>query len=605
MKQDQVCVADDLTLDADDIAGGSLAVLGMRGAGKSFTARVLAEELFAAHVQVVIIDPMGVFWGLRSSMDGTADGLPIPVFGGTHGDAPLESSAGALMADLAVGEGLSMVLDMSAFGSRTQERAFASAFFDRLYRRNHELVHVIVDEADLFAPQKPRGEDAKLLVTMENLVRRGRNRGIGVTLASQRAAVVNKDVLTQVDGLVAMRVIAPQDRDAIRDWVQGQGDSVHWGQIAPSLPSLADGESWWWIPARKVLQRVQVRHTRTFDSSRTRRRGQSSRVPKTQADIDLSVISDRMAATIERAKAQDPRELGRRIAELEAELARRAAAPVAHVDAEVRERVEAAVAEVAVLGKRLATILEQVVELPELISDQVQRLVDPVLQAASSGVDDVAAATSQIRETAAAVKSSAAEAGEVAIDDRRSGLRPPVQEGVKTGARLASLDSGTGSIAPARQRIIDALAELAGIGIEPADKTQLALWAGVSPKSSGYANNLGGLRSLGLLDYPAPSRVALTEAGRGVARGSAGAITSTVELHRKIESLVSPARWRILAPLVRAYPGTLSREAVADAAGVSASSSGYANNLGALRSLGLIDYPDRGCVRASAVMFLQ
>lgn len=57
-------------------------------------------------MQTVIIDPMGVFWGLRAGADGEDAGLPIPVFGGEYGDAPLESSAGGLMADLVVDEGL-------------------------------------------------------------------------------------------------------------------------------------------------------------------------------------------------------------------------------------------------------------------------------------------------------------------------------------------------------------------------------------------------------------------------------------------------------------------------------------------------------------------
>jgi hypothetical protein len=91
-----------------------------------------------------------------------------------------------------------------------------------------------------------------------------------------------------------------------------------------------------------------------------------------------------------------------------------------------------------------------------------------------------------------------------------------------------------------------------------------------------------------------------------VATGVVGdCITSTAELHRKIESLVSPARWRILAPLIDCYPTAMSREHLAAAAGVSPASSGYANNLGALRTLGLLDYPDRGRVQASDVIFLR
>lgn len=86
---------------------------------------MLAEELFAAKVHLVILDPMGVL---------------IPIFGGRHADAPLEPDAGTLMADLVVEERLSMILDMSGFQSRTQERNFAAGFFDRLYRRNQDLM---------------------------------------------------------------------------------------------------------------------------------------------------------------------------------------------------------------------------------------------------------------------------------------------------------------------------------------------------------------------------------------------------------------------------------------------------------------------------------
>lgn len=49
----------------------------------------------------------------------------------------------------------------------------------------------------------------------------------------------------------------------------------------------------------------------------------------------------------------------------------------------------------------------------------------------------------------------------------------------------------------------------------------------------------------------------------------------------------------------------MTREDLAAAAGALPVSSGYANNLGALRSLGLLDYPSRGHVRASQVMFLR
>lgn len=382
-RTDALNLGQGLSLEADYLAGRSLALLGKRGAGKTFTCRVLVEEFHKAEVQTVIVDPMGVFWGLRSSANGQRSGLPIPVFGGSHADAPLEPSAGALMADLAVEEGLSMILDLSGFTSRTQERTFAGAYFDRLYRANKHLLHLVVDEADLFAPQKPKAQDAPLLAITENIVRRGRNKGLGITLASQRAAVVNKDILTQVDVLAAMRVTAPQDRNAIRDWVQGQGDETKWEEIAPSLPSLSDGQAWWWAPEQGLLKRAQVRRARTFDSSPTRQRGHSARPPN--ADVDLSAISAKVAATVERAKGKDPKALQRELVRLKAENARLAA------DREV-EQVEIPVIP-AKTAQGLASARQQAAKIIaglEALGAQVTELhtagqrIDEVLEAASS-----------------------------------------------------------------------------------------------------------------------------------------------------------------------------------------------------------------------------
>lgn len=93
-------------------------------------------------------------------------------------------------------------------------------FAERLYHKNRQPLHLVLDEADAFAPQRPMKGQERLLGAIEDLVRRGRARGIGVTLVTQRAAVLNKDVLTQAEVLVALRTIAPQDREAINAWIR-------------------------------------------------------------------------------------------------------------------------------------------------------------------------------------------------------------------------------------------------------------------------------------------------------------------------------------------------------------------------------------------------
>lgn len=135
-------------------------------------------------------------------------------------------------------------------------------------------------------------------------------------------------------------------------------------------------------------------------------------------------------------------------------------------------------------------------------------------------------------------------------------------------------------------------------------KVQLALFAEASPKSSSYANNLGALRASGLVDYPVGGRVALTDDGRAIADASA-APTTIDDLHRFVAGLVGAPKWRLLEQLVRAYPGALSKGDLAELAGASVTSSSFANNLGSLRSLGLIEYPGPGLVAALPVLFME
>ncbi|MUL61065.1 hypothetical protein B5P44_00505 [Mycobacterium sp. CBMA 213] len=574
-------LAEGLGLDADYIAGRSIGLLGKRGAGKSATCRVIAEELHDAHVQTVIIDPMGVFWGLRSSADGIHDGLPIPVFGGSHADAPLESSAGALMAELAVEEGLSMVLDLSEFASRTQERTFVAAFLDRLYRRNRHLLHLVVDEADLFAPQKPRRDDLQLLVAMENIVRRGRNTGLGSTLASQRPAVLHKDVLSQVDILAAMRVTSPNDRAAIQDWVRGQGDDQIWSTVATTLPTLAVGEAWWWAPERDILTRAQVRQARTFDCSPTRDRGNSAaREPKTRADVDLGQIAARIAATRERAAAADPKALTARIRELEKEVRHfRAAKPEPRViEVPVPHIPEAAIASIRQLHNAIGSIRTD-------------------LERVAGTADELAAIVAQTPASATSL-SPATPATEELIPAAPPATLPRNPPPVDT------TQAATNGRIAATQAIVNGLAELASFGIDAPNRAQLALWVGVGIRSSGYANNLGKLRTAGLIDYPSGGRVTLTDTGQNSA--AQPAVTPTTdELHRRISEAVKESKWRILEALIDAYPSALSRAELAKRAGISPSSSGYANSLGALRTLGLLDYPQKGYVAATEVLFLH
>lgn len=73
-------LAKDLTLLLDTVTQ-AVAILAKRRAGKSYLARRLAEELARTGQQLVIVDPKGDWWGIRSAADGKSPGLPIVVLG--------------------------------------------------------------------------------------------------------------------------------------------------------------------------------------------------------------------------------------------------------------------------------------------------------------------------------------------------------------------------------------------------------------------------------------------------------------------------------------------------------------------------------------------
>lgn len=326
-------IARSFSLPVETVAQ-SLGILAMRGAGKSNTAVVMAEEMYDNHIPWVAIDPKGDWFGIRSSKDGKYSGLAIPVFGGLHGDVPLHADNGQQLADLLIDSRLTCVVDVSEFSKGEQTR-FLVDLADRLFRRqrrNPEPMHLFLEEAHEYLPQRVMRDQAVLVGLWSRIVKQGRSFGLGVTVISQRSASLNKDVLTQIGTLIVMRTLSPQDRKAISDWVSEYDVDK---AMLPSLPTLEDGEAWIWSPQfLKEFKRVKFRQRRTFDSGATPKLGQV-RKPTTLADIDLDAIQEKWAESIERAKEEDPRELKKEIQKLRRELADRNV-HVEQVEVEVR-----------------------------------------------------------------------------------------------------------------------------------------------------------------------------------------------------------------------------------------------------------------------------
>jgi len=115
---------------------------------------------------------------------------------------------------------------------------------------------------------------------------------------------------------------------------------------------------------------------------------------------------------------------------------------------------------------------------------------------------------------------------------------------------------------------------------------------------------LGALRSEGFIEYPSGGMVALTDMGEQQAEWP-DAPPTTDDLHAKVRELLPPAKWKIVEALISIYPDAIRKDDLAEHIGVSPTSGGYFNNLGSLRSLGLIEYPAGGEVVAQPILFMD
>lgn len=296
-----------------------IAVLGKTGSGKSYAVRGIVEELLDGGARVCIIDPTGAWNGLRSSATGKSGGYPVVIFGGSHADLTLAGQYGEAIAETIGTSSTPAIIDTSLMrvGERTR---FMADFADSLIRKNKGPLHLVIDEAHLFAPQgKVNSPQAgEMLSATNNLVSLGRSRGLRIIMITQRPAKLHKDSLTQCETLVALRLIAPQDRNAVREWIEDNADKAKGNEIISSLASLKTGQGWVWAPELGILDRISFPKIRTFDTGRAP--DGSEQHGQVLAPIDKDAISAKLQAVKADALANDPGELKKKIAELQRQI---------------------------------------------------------------------------------------------------------------------------------------------------------------------------------------------------------------------------------------------------------------------------------------------
>jgi len=555
-------LAEDLTLPFDAVTQ-KFALIGRSSSGKTYAASKLVELLLEREAQVVIVDPVGVWWGLRLSADGKKAGFDVPIFGGAHGDIPLEATAGRLVADLVVDKSLSLVLDVSDFTGGEFRRFvadFATALLQRKKRARSPLM-VIWEECQEVVPQRVFSDAAKMVGAVERLAKQGRNFGIGTTLISQRPQAANKEVLNQTEVLIVFQTTGPQERKAIEGWIVAHG--LDMGKVVDELPSLPQGIGYIWSPQwLKVMQKIRVLPKRTYDASAT-----PTFEMKAAAEpgaIDLEAIRVAMQSTLERAKQEDPGHLRQQIAALERQLAKKSP-PVPQpcpqvvmdpLDREALLRIEQALRGLEDFRLTLKAATDEFVKAAPGMQREMEKIVHRVNSAFLS------------------------QGNQPHVPRREA----PVLRQTDEEATLVK-ERPVGALSVSHRQILKVLAQFP----EGCMKGKLAMLSGYR-YSGGFRNSLGALRTDGLIAGGNQQMMQITDAGIAALGNGYEPLPSgqaLIDLWLADKRLGACAR-ETLRVLVDVYPKALTGQELAEKTGYEYSG-GFRNALGQLRTAGLID----------------
>jgi len=296
-------ISKDLSLPMEAVTQ-TFAQIGRKGAGKTYLASMIAEQMLDAKAQVIVIDPIGNWWGLRVDSDGKSKGKDIFVIGGRHGDIPISSEAGKEIAKILTEKSISAVLDISEF-RKNERKKFVTDFAEEFYhlkKSKPSAVHIFLEESQKFVPQMVQKDDARMLGAWEDIVRLGRNYGIGCSLISQRPQSVNKEVLSQVECLCVLQINGLHERKALEEWVQEAGEDR---KIVGELPSLQRGEGYVWSPSwLKIFKKVQFAKKSTMDTSATPELGKKTEQVAKLSKVDIEKLQKFMTEMMNNSKIE-------------------------------------------------------------------------------------------------------------------------------------------------------------------------------------------------------------------------------------------------------------------------------------------------------------
>lgn len=213
------------SIAADLIATGRTCVIGSSGSGKSYTVGVICEELCKSKVPFVIVDLEGEYSGLKEKYEA--------IWVGDDEESDLKWSKKVDLKLLAkyAPDCPPVILDVSeAYRPKEKVNEFLIAVYREISKRRTPYL-VILEEADRFCPQT----GGERLQIVDEIARRGRKRGLGLMLCTQRPSLIDKNILSQCSNQLIGKLVIKNDLRSVDQFFSGYDPS-------DELTSLKPGE---------------------------------------------------------------------------------------------------------------------------------------------------------------------------------------------------------------------------------------------------------------------------------------------------------------------------------------------------------------------------
>lgn len=212
-------------IDASLITTGRTCVIGSSGSGKSYAVGVICEELCKAGVPFAIIDVEGEYSGLKEKFEAVwvGDDEGCDLFWSKKLDLKRLASYAPDCPPI--------IFDLTE-ASRAKEKVneFLIALYTVISRRRTPYL-LILEEADRFSPQS----GGERLPIIDEIARRGRKRGLGLMLCTQRPSLVDKNVLSQCSNQLIGKLVIKNDLNSVSQFFSSR-------EQASALTALQPGE---------------------------------------------------------------------------------------------------------------------------------------------------------------------------------------------------------------------------------------------------------------------------------------------------------------------------------------------------------------------------